>query len=299
MTKPPITKPSSDSVIAVAIAPETQQLITLWLHGKSRHTRRYYRRDAERFLQFADAPLNELDAMDVQRFFDHLEGERLAPSSLGRTIAAIKSFLKFAHQMGANPNNIGSAFKVPSSKDTLSERILTREEVLALIDHASSDRNRVMLRMLYSCGLRVSELCGLQWRDLRSRQDGGQVTIYGKGNKTRVVLIPASVWQDLHTLKEKRPTPPTRTTPVFPSQKGGGALDPSQIMRIVRQAARKAGLEANISPHWLRHAHASHSLDRGAPIHLVQNTLGHSSVATTGRYLHARPQDSSSKYLDL
>ncbi len=298
-----MTEPIPDVVTTVAadvaIAPETQQLMTLWLHGKSRHTRRYYRRDAERFLHFADAPLDTLDAIDVQRFFDDLERNRLAPSSLGRTIAAIKSFLKFAHQMGAHSNNIGAAFKVPSTKDTLSERILTREEVLALIDHASSDRNRVMLRMLYSCGLRVSELCGLQWRDLRSRQDGGQVTIYGKGNKTRVVLIPASVWHDLQALKEKRPTLPTRTTPVFPSQKGGGALDPSQIMRIVRQAARKAGLDANISPHWLRHAHASHSLDRGAPIHLVQNTLGHSSVATTGRYLHARPQDSSSKYLDL
>jgi integrase/recombinase XerD len=70
-------------------------------------------------------------------------------------------------------------------------------------------------------------------------------------------------------------------------------------MRIVRSAARRVGIEANVSPHWLRHAHASHSLDRGAPIHLVQATLGHASVATTGRYLHARPQDSSARYLDL
>ena len=279
--------------------PAIQQLMTLWLHGKSRHTRRYYRRDAERFLRFAGAPLTELDAMDVQRFFDALEGDRLAPSSLGRSIAAVKSFLRFAHQTGAIADNIGAAFKVPSSKDTLSERILSREEVLALIDQASSERNRVMLRMLYSCGLRVSELCGLQWRDLRSRQDGGQVTIYGKGNKTRVVLIPATVWRDLERLKARRACPPNRMAPVFPSRKGGNALDPSQVMRIVRQAARNAGLDAPVSPHWLRHAHASHSLDRGAPIHLVQATLGHASVATTGRYLHARPQDSSSQYLDL
>ncbi|MEM1425405.1 MAG: tyrosine-type recombinase/integrase [Cyanobacteria bacterium P01_H01_bin.130] len=279
--------------------PAIQQLMTLWLHGKSRHTRRYYRRDAERFLRFAGAPLTELDAMDVQRFFDALEGDRLAPSSLGRSIAAVKSFLRFAHQTGAIADNIGAAFKVPSSKDTLSERILSREEVLALINQATSERNRVMLRMLYSCGLRVSELCGLQWRDLRSRQEGGQVTIYGKGNKTRVVLIPTAVWQDLEGLKTRRCTPPNRMAPVFPSRKGGNALDPSQVMRIVRQAARNAGLDAPVSPHWLRHAHASHSLDRGAPIHLVQATLGHASVATTGRYLHARPQDSSSQYLDL
>jgi integrase/recombinase XerD len=84
--------------------------------------------------------------------------------------------------------------------------------------------------------------------------------------------------------------------PVFRSAKGG-ALDPSQVHRIVKAAAARAGLPAAVSAHWLRHAHASHALDRGAPIHLVQATLGHSSVATTGRYLHARPNDSSSRYL--
>ncbi len=77
----------------------------------------------------------------------------------------------------------------------------------------------------------------------------------------------------------------------------GGHLDPAQAWRIVRAAAERAGLDLPVSPHWLRHAHASHALDRGAPIHLVQATLGHASVATTGRYLHARPTDSSSRYL--
>ncbi len=84
--------------------------------------------------------------------------------------------------------------------------------------------------------------------------------------------------------------------PVFRSRKGG-ALSSSAVYRIVRQAAERTGLPAGVSPHWLRHAHASHALDRGAPIHLVQATLGHASVATTGRYLHARPNDSSARYL--
>ena len=84
---------------------------------------------------------------------------------------------------------------------------------------------------------------------------------------------------------------------IFPSRKGGGALDVSQVRRIVYGAARKAGLEQKVSPHWMRHAHASHALDRSAPIHLVQATLGHASVSTTGKYLHARPTESSSFYL--
>jgi integrase/recombinase XerD len=77
----------------------------------------------------------------------------------------------------------------------------------------------------------------------------------------------------------------------------GGHLTPVQVHRIVKQAAQRAGLSDRVSAHWLRHAHASHALDRGAPVSLVQATLGHASVATTGRYLHARPNDSSARYL--
>lgn len=84
--------------------------------------------------------------------------------------------------------------------------------------------------------------------------------------------------------------------PVFRSRKGG-RLSTVQAWRLVREAAPRARIAAPVSPHWLRHAHASHALDRGAPIHLVQSTLGHASVATTGRYLHARPGDSSALYL--
>ena len=85
---------------------------------------------------------------------------------------------------------------------------------------------------------------------------------------------------------------------VFRSRKGGH-LDPSAVHRVVKAAAERAGLSAEVSAHWLRHAHASHSLDRKAPIHLVQQTLGHASVATTGRYLHARPTGSSARYLGI
>ncbi len=110
-------------------------------------------------------------------------------------------------------------------------------------------------------------------------------------------------------VRPTRPTPRLRVTllsairgdarkeaPVFVSRKGS-PLSTSQAFRIVRAAARRAGVDKDVSPHWMRHAHASHALDRGAAVHLVQATLGHSSVATTGRYLHARPTESSSKYL--
>ena len=151
-----------------------------------------------------------------------------------------------------------------------------------------------MLRLLYMSGVRVSELAQRKWCDLMPRAESGQVTVFGKGGKTRAILLKPKTCDLLLALRGNRGA----VDPVFRSQKGGH-LDVSQIRRIVYvyAAAKRAGLPQKVSPHWLRHAHASHALDRSAPIHLVQATLGHASVSTTGRYLHARPTVSSSLYL--
>jgi len=135
----------------------------------------------------------------------------------------------------------------------------------------------------------------LKWRDLQERGDAGQVTVFGKGERTRAIVLSAETWRELQAIRGDA----GENDPVFPSRKGHGHLDRSQVLRIVKKAAARAGLKGKVSPHWFRHAHASHALDRGAPIHLVQSTLGHSSVATTGRYLHAKPTESSSRYLTV
>ena len=271
------------------------QLIQLWVHGRSRHTRRYYQADAQRFLSFVGKPLTQVSLADVQEFADSLETSGLASSSCGRTISSVKSLLAFGNRIGMLPINVGATLKAPTTKNTLTERILSEAEVQKLIVLEPNSRNQVMLKLLYAAGLRVSELCNLRWRDLQARSEAeGQINIYGKGGKTRVVLLPATIWKELVCLRDTAGF----NDAVFSSRKGGH-LHPSQAMRIVRAAAHRAGIDANVSPHWLRHAHASHSLDRGAPIHLIQQTLGHANIATTSRYLHVRPNDSSSRFLPL
>ena len=267
------------------------QVLALWLHGRSKHPQRAYSAKAGRFLAFVMKPLVRVSLGDVQAFADSLTG--LAQSSKAQTLAAIKSLLAFAHKIGYIPFNVGAALQLPKAKNTLAERILQESEVHSMITLEPSQRNRLILKTLYYGGFRVSELCGLRWRDLQDRGEEGQMTVFGKGDKTRAVLLPASLWNELQGLR----CGAGDDDPVFRSRLKGHELDQSQILRIVRAASRRAGTEKNVSPHWLRHAHASHSLDRGAPIHLVQATLGHASVATTGRYLHARPTESSGKYL--
>ena len=275
-------------------ADSDEQLLALWLHGRSPATQRAYCSESRRFLKFVDKPLRSVKLVDIQAFMDSLADR--APATQARAVNVVKSLLSFAHRVGYVPFNVVAAVKAPPAKDTRAERILPEADIqrmLALERHA---RNRVILRLLYGAGLRVSELCGLKQRDCQPRDEAGQLTVLGKGGKTRTVLLPVSVWQDLKALSGEGSDP---DAPVFRSRKKGGHLTAAQVWRIVRAAAKRAGIEADVSPHWLRHGHASHALDRGAPIHLVQATLGHSSVATTGRYLHARPRDSSGRYLAL
>jgi integrase/recombinase XerD len=276
-----------------AIAPQAThdaQLVALWLHGRPDATRRAYARDVDRFLGIVGKPLPTVTLGDLHAYADALAD--VAPSTRARYLSAVKSLLAFGHRIGYLPVDVGALVKLPSVKNTLAERILdepTTQRILAL---EPDRRNRAILRLLYAGGLRRSELVGLRWRDLQPRDQSGQVTVFGKGGKTRSVLLPASVWRELLALRGEAGA----DDPVFRSRKGG-PLDPSQVLRIVRAAAARAGLHAKVSPHWLRHGHATHALERGAPVHLVAATLGHASIATTGKYAHARPTDSSARYL--
>lgn len=269
-----------------------EQIIALWLHGRSLHTQRAYRADIGRLLIFTGSDLRGLTLGDLQAFADSL-GE-LAPATRARTLSAVKSLLGFGHRLGYLIFDVGGALRLPNLRNGLAARIIPEDAVHRILAMESDTRNHAMLRLLYAAGLRVSELCGLVWRDVQPRGKAGQVTVFGKGGLTRTVLLTEATYGELMTLPGA--INGDQDAPVFRSGKGG-PLQPRQVGRIVHAAAKRAGIPAPVSPHWLRHAHASHALDRGAPIHLVQATLGHASVATTGKYLHARPDASSATYL--
>ena len=269
-----------------------QQLIDLWLHGRSMHTQRAYRADVERFLQFAGRSLQQARLQCLQDYSDSLNTAALAPATIHRMLSAVKSVLAFGHRIGYLLFDVGRPLRVASVRDTLNERILDEDEVQRILEAERHLRNTAILRLLYFAGIRVSELCSLRWKDVQTRDQGGQITVLGKRGKTRSILVPERTWMLLTALRGDA----SGDGPVFRSRRDG-SIHPSQVLRIVRRASKRAGITKPVSPHWFRHAHASHSLDRNAPISLVQQTLGHADISTTGRYLHARPSDSSSRYL--
>ena len=272
-----------------------EQLLSLWLHGKSQRTQAYYRFYAQRFLEFVGKPLHLVTLAEVQGFALSLEEQKLAKSTQRTILAAVRSLISFGNKSEILPQNVGALVELPSALDTLNERLLSELEVQAMIVLETNPRNRAILRLLYLGGLRVSELCSLKWKHLQARGDSGQVTVIGKGFKTRSILLPKSLWEELRGLRGDK----GENEPMFRSRKSShdSHLTRERVHQIVKAAAKRAGIDKKVSPHWLRHAHASHALERGAKIHLVAETLGHCSVAVTGRYLHARPTESSSLYL--
>lgn len=273
-------------------ADNDSQLIALWLHGRKAHTQRAYAADVQRLLAALQKPLAEITLSDLQGFADSLSA--LSANTQKRTLNAVKSLLSFAHKLGYIRFNVGAALKTPTAKHTLAERILTEAEVHAMINFTPRTRDQLLLRALYASAGRVSEVCALTWADVQPNGDSGQLTLFGKGGKTRAVKLSKATWQALQTYRQGA----RNSDPVFPSQKGG-PLDASQVHRIVRAAAQRAGIAGNVSPHWLRHSHASHALDRGASVALVRDTLGHASLAVTSMYTHAKPNESSALHLAI
>ena len=263
-----------------------REFLNFWLAQKSPSSRQIYANIAQAFFQFCAKGIRQITPYDIQNYVQSLE--RLSTNTIRLHVSVLKSMFSMAMRLGYIEKNPSLAVRTPKASDTISERIITEAEVLLLIKKERNSRNRALLSFLYLTGARAQEVEDLTWANIHDSGDGVVVTIHGKGGKTRNVRIESHQWKKLGL--ERGPD----EAPLFLSQKGN-KLDRTQIFRIVRKAGERIGLK--ISPHWLRHAHASHAIDHGAPISLVQATLAHSSLNTTGKYLHARPRESSAKYL--
>lgn len=277
----------------LAIIPKTttdERIIEMWLHEHSPKTVKAYKTDINQFLAIVRKPIREITLSDLQDYVDSLSA--CAKTTQARKIATVKSLFTFCLKTGYITLNPAEVIKTPKTRGKLNQRILTESQVSKMIALESNPRDHLILKLLYSAGLRVSELCNLKWEDCIERDNGlYQITVHGKGNKIRTILLNEETSKLLASWKLGK----SETYVIFASH--NKPINPSTVWRIVKKAAKLAGLPEDVSPHWLRHAHASHALDRGAPVSLVKETLGHESLATTSIYTHARPNDSSSLYL--
>lgn len=262
--------------------------------GLSENTRKAYASDVEKLLGFlADEGIDVRSCTldDLHRFAASLHDIGISAVSVARILCGVRSFFTFLLQDGyieADPTELLESPKKPEHLPA----VLTLQEVDALeaaIDQSLPEgrRDHAIIEVLYSCGLRVSELCGLQLSDLFL--DEGFLRVTGKGNKQRLVPVsPKAVgelkrWTDERRLIDIRPG---EEDYVFVSHRRGRHLSRITVFHNLQVYARLAGIEKNISPHTLRHTFATHLLEGGANLRAIQAMLGHESIATTQLYTH-------------
>ncbi len=259
----------------------------------SGHTIAGYRRDLSQFIAYLDArriPLRQADNILIRGFMAELHERRLKKSTLARKLAAVRSFYRHAVKSGWLAENPASIVATPK-QERLVPSFLTEEEMAGFLDLPPSEkpldlRDKAALELLYATGIRVSELVGINLEDVHLGER--LVRVRGKGKKERIVPFGTIARERLRSYLGARPELMGERTGEYALFLNymGRRLTARSVERIVDKCIRRTAVRRKISPHSLRHSFASHLLSRGADLRVIQELLGHESLATTQKYTH-------------
>jgi integrase/recombinase XerC len=263
----------------------------LGARNASPHTLKAYRNDLGEFAAHAGTrTLKDIDHITIRGFLSQLYSKGLSKTSVARALAAVRSLYGWLAQEGVVEQNPAKLVATPKLPKKL-PRVPTIEEMNSVLDGempesaAFPERDRLMLELLYGCGIRNSELTGINLQDIRLSAEA--ILIRGKGKKERYVPFGGSAKNALAAYLPVRQTVLTGTrknTPALLINRRGGRLTTRSVGRIIKQVAVAKGLSPDVHPHTLRHAFGTHMLEEGADLRAIQELLGHERLATTQRY---------------
>ncbi len=250
-----------------------------------------YMSDLEKFAHFIlrmyDLPPKEVATEHIQKYMIRLYELGREKSSQARALSSIKSFYNFLLLEGKIEASPAELIETPKSSRPLPDTLSTEEidRIIGSIDRSTTKglRDRAILEVLYSCGLRVSEVCDLRISDLFFGE--GHIRVIGKGDKQRLVPISGIARDRIQLYQEKRREQKITGDILFLNNRGK-RLTRIMIFTIIKQATQRAGIDKKVSPHTFRHSFATHLLEGGADIRQVQELLGHESILTTEIYTH-------------
>jgi integrase/recombinase XerC len=269
--------------------------------NSSAHTVKSYREDLTQALEFFAGKLGtaspkpaQLSTRLLRAYLAFLHDQNYARSTIARRLAAVRSWCRFLCRQGILDANPASALRSPRQEKKL-PHFISREDMVRLLaappgDAPLGQRDRALLETLYSAGLRVSELTGLNLDDLDL--DAGLATVRGKGKRERLALLGPPATEAIRTWLASRAAlgPRAAAQPALFLNKNGTRLSTRSVARLLEKYLKQAGLDSRASPHTLRHSFATHMLDAGADIRCVQELLGHKSLGTTQIYTHVTTQ---------
>jgi integrase/recombinase XerC len=257
----------------------------------SSHTIKAYAGDLDVFAAYVGSrDWKAVDHVSIRGFLSHLYEKGLGKTSVARALAAVRSLYRWLAQEGVVEQNPAKLVSTPRLPKRL-PRVPTIEEVNSVLDGkmpavaSFPERDRLLLELLYGCGIRNSELVGINIDDIRVSNEA--ILIRGKGKKERYVPFGGSALEALtHYLpwRQQLLASLKRTTPALLVNQRGGRLTTRSVGRIVKRIAIAKGLSPDVHPHTLRHAFGTHMLEEGADLRAIQELLGHERLATTQRY---------------
>lgn len=255
--------------------------------GLSPHTVEAYGRDIAAFAQYlVIKDWKQVTPENILGFLGFLKSRNYASSTICRMLVAVKVFFRFLKKEGTISLDLGRYFDTPKIWQLIPE-VLTTDEVEALLQQPKSEdalgsRDKAILELLYATGMRVSELCALRIQDLSDTF----VKVKGKGKKERIIPVGKKAIEAVdHYLLHFRGNVQEEEAPLFVSSRGK-RVDRVTVWNRVKSYAKSAGILKSISPHTLRHSFATHLLENGADLRLIQDMLGHEDIGTTDRYTH-------------
>ena len=256
----------------------------------SEHTVKAYRGDLENFRNFLlkeEKKIEDADVAAINAYVSTLYGKN-SPASVERKVSAIRSFFSYLVRKGLAAQNPAKLVRTPKKEKHLPV-FLSVDEVFNLVDVKDFEENplrvrdRAILELLYSSGLRVSELAGATLADLSMGE--AIIRVRGKGNKERIVPVGSKALSALGEYLDIRGMLKPASDRIFLNSRGGGITTRS-LARIIKKYGLVSGISKNVSPHVLRHSFATHLLAGGADLRAIQEMLGHASLSTTQRYTH-------------
>jgi integrase/recombinase XerC len=270
--------------------------------GASGHTTKNYGIDLREFMKFiAEKELPSLTYLDIRSFLAFMKAREYSKNSIARKLACLRSFFKYLVRENILAQNPAAGIATPKKEKRLPS-FMNPDEITKLLDAPAKNsweekRDKAILEMLYSSGLRVSELAGLNHDDLDFF--GGLVRVRGKGKKERIVPVGQTALNSLRAywdMKAPREAANAIKKPLFISRIGSRLTDRS-VRRMILKYVKRTGLGKEISPHTFRHSFATHMLDRGADLRSVQELLGHANLSTTQIYTHVTTQRLKDAYV--
>jgi len=258
----------------------------------SDYTCRNYQFDLQQFFTFlGHRRVHSVTPLDIRRFVAHLSTSQASRRTIARKLSCLRSFYRFLCREGELPHNPAAVIPTPRLEKRL-PTFLDEQQVTQLLEAPTGEkwlgyRDRALLETLYSTGIRVSELVGLNLDDVD--EISGTVIVRGKGKKERLCPIGETALSTIRAYLAKRPMKLRVPSAVFVSQKLT-RLTVRQVDRLLARYVQSQGLPGHISPHTLRHSYATHLLEHGADLRSVQELLGHASLSTTQIYTHITPQ---------